>query len=120
MIINDNIWWLLYDNIWLLHDIIWILYDYIWLYMIIIWQYMIIIWQYVIIICYYPLDRAEYQAFDLIGLKRSIYVRKWHHFGNYKPALPYDYQDARSRCKQTNKINCKRNLWKSYHRKLLI
>ena len=51
--------------------------------------------------CYYPLDRAEYQAFVLIGLKRSIYVRKWRHFGNYKPVLSYDYQDARSRCKQT-------------------
>ena len=25
---------------------------------------------------YYPLDRAKYQAFVLIGLKRSIYVRK--------------------------------------------
>ena len=25
---------------------------------------------------YYPLDRAEYQAFVLIGLKRSIYIRK--------------------------------------------
>ena len=64
---------------------------------------------------YYPLDRAEYQAFVLIGLKRSIYVRKLRHFGNYKPVLPYDTQDGRSRCKQTKvaKTNCKESLRES-------
>ena len=43
-----------------------------------IYKRIIIIHRYPIYIIehYYPLDRAEYQAFDFVGLKCSIYVLK--------------------------------------------